>query len=220
MNYADLGDLLEKLGRKIARSANKMQGETMARDAVKLRDVAVKFDAKLKEVVAGAVPGMAQLEDLLKGPQAKKYLDLKACNKISRELKSGRLDADKPAAARRDLLKAIKAASAEDDTLAETALELVRTIFSEGAAAAEGPAPKDKIELQNELLRLGELSDEDFVAEFKARYRTQGSIRALAQANAIAVKRGDDWIAKETLIKHLKDRARRAAENVRHRATD
>jgi hypothetical protein len=207
MSYHELSTQLLTLGQKTAEHHQELEGQTLAKAAEALEKALGRFGKKLEEFLGGHGPGIRELEELLKSPQAKAHLNLPALNLIAKSLFNQPLSADKAAAARKEFMEKVK-----KERVGETAVEKLKAFFYK---AAERPAPaKDEAGLQNELLYLGGLSDDELAFEFSGRLKSPALLKALAKANAIPFNRET---GKEKLIELLTHYARRAHSNIRHR---
>ena len=207
MSYLDLSTRMLVLGQKTADHHQKLEGLSLAKAAESLEKSLVRFGKKLEEFLGGHGPGIRELEELLKSPQAKAHLNLPALNLIAKDLFARPLSADKTAAGRKEFMEQVKKEGA-----GERAVETLKGFFYK---AAERPAPaRDEAGLQNELLRLGGLSDDELAFEFSGRLKSPAVLKALAKANAIPFSRET---GKEKLIELITHYARRAHSNIRHR---
>jgi hypothetical protein len=208
MNYLELADLLNTVGRKTARHHEQLEGLPLAKAADNLVRAAEKYEKKLEDFLGGRGPGIQELEELLKSPQARGHLKLPALRLLFKELFQELPVADKLAEARKQFFERVKREQAGEKTL-----ETLKRFFLQ---AAQRPAPaKDETSLQNEFLRLGSLSDEELEFEFSGRLKSIALLKALAKANAIPFSRET---SKNRLIELITHYARRAHANVRHRA--
>lgn len=208
MSYLDLSGHLLNLGNKTAEHHQKLEGLALAKAAETLEKSLLRFGKKLEEFLGGRGPGIQELEELLKSPQAKAHLNLPALNLLGKELFGHPLAADKTAAAKKEFFEQVK-----KDQAGEKAVQVLKQFFYK---AALRPVPtKDEDYLQNELLVLGGLSDEELAFEFSGRLKSIALLKALAKANAIPFDRDT---GKEKLIERITHYARRAHANIRHRA--
>jgi hypothetical protein len=207
MSYRELSTQLLALGQKTADHHQELEGQPLAKAAEALEKALVRFGKKLEEFLGGHGPGIRELEELLKSPQAKAHLNLPALNLLAKDLFTRPLSAEKAAAAKKEFLEQVK-----KERAGEQAVEKLKTFFYK---AAERPAPaKDEASLQNELLYLGGLSDDELAFEFSGRMKSLPLLKALAKANAIPFSRET---GKEKLIELITHYARRAHSNIRHR---
>jgi hypothetical protein len=129
-------------------------------------------------------------------------------NIVCRSVFGGALSAEKLPAAKKEFLEKVKKEQA-----GEKAVAVLKEFFFK--AAQMHPPPADKVALQNELLRLGGLSDDELKFEFSSRLKAVGVLKKLAQANALPVSKG---AKKGDLISVITHYARRAYANIAHRA--
>jgi hypothetical protein len=208
MNYLELADRLNALGRKTVLHYEQLEGLPLAKAADNLARAAERYEKKLEDFLGGRGPGIQELEELLKSPQARGHLKLPALKLLFKELFRELPAADKPAGARKEFFERVKREQAGERTL-----EVLKQFFLQ---AAQRPAPaKDETSLQNEFLRLGSLSDEELEFEFSGRLKSIALLKVLAKTNAIPFSRET---SKSRLIELITHYARRAHANVRHRA--
>lgn len=208
MNYLELAERLETLGRKTALHQHQLEGPPLARAADTLARAAEKYEKKLGDYLGGRGPGIRELEELLKSPQSRGHLKLPALKLLFKELFRELPTTDKPAGARKEFFERVKREQA-----GEQALEALKRFLLQ---AAQRPAPaKDELSLQNEFLHLGSLSDEALEVEFSGRLRSLALLKALARANAIPFS-GET--SRDRLLERITHYARRAHGNIRHRA--
>jgi hypothetical protein len=208
MSYQDLAGQLATIGKKVADHQHKLEGIPLAKAAESLVKAASKFENKLNDFLGGRGPGIQELEELLKSPQAKAHLPLPGLNLISKDLFNKRLKAERLPAAKKEFLELVKKAQ-----VGEKAVALLREFFFKAAQAP--PPPADKEALQRELLRLGGLSDDELNLEFSHRLKSVATLKRLAQANSLPVSR---TAKKAELIEVITHYARRAYTNIAHRA--
>ena len=182
MSYQELADQLSALGKKVADHQQKLEGIPLAKAAESVAKAASRFEKKLDDFLGGRGPGIQELEELLKSPQARAHLPLPGLNLISKDLFSERLKAERLPAARKEFLELVKKEQA-----GEKAVALLREFFFK--AAQTPPPPSDKEAMQRELLRLGGLSDDELKLEFIHRLKSVAILRRLAQANSLPVSR-------------------------------
>ncbi len=204
------GAAFKELASELRRAATRLAttdggGKHLAAAVRRVRSSLDTLETALDDFERGGVAGIAALEALLDSPVARKTLGVQELRRIAREAGAGRIVADKPAAARRELAAraAEKDAVEETTTAVRTTLALLRTVEEQPDAAA----------LRREFLRLGGLDDATLESEARARYRTISAVRALARANAI---RGATTADREALWKELIRQARRLRANLRH----
>jgi hypothetical protein len=208
MSYSELAALLIRLGDQIAAHQEVLEGPSLAKTAEGLEKAALRFQKKLEDFLGGKGPGIRELEELFASPQGRTHLKLPALFLLYLKVFGERLQADKPAAAKKAFLSRVKG-----EGMGEKAVEVVRAFFIQ---AAQRPAPaKDEASLQNEFLRLGGLTDEELAVEFGGRLKSLALLKALAKANAVPFSKET---SKEKLIERITHYARRAHGNIRHRA--
>jgi hypothetical protein len=154
MSYKDLADHLQLLGSKVINHHEKLEGIPLAKAAESLEKAVLRFEKRLDDFLGGRGPGIQDLEELLKSPQAKAHLPLPGLNIISQEIFGGTLKADKVAAAKKEFFERVK-----KEQVGEKAVAVIKEFFFR--AAQMPPPPEDKVSMQNELLRLGGLPDEE-----------------------------------------------------------
>ena len=208
MSYQELADQLSALGKKVADHQQKLEGIPLAKAAESLTKAASRFEKKLDDFLGGRGPGIQELEELLKSPQARAHLPLPGLNLISKDLFSERLKAERLPAARKEFLELVK-----KEQVGEQAVALLREFFFK--AAQTPPPPADKEAMQRELLRLGGLSEDELKLEFSHRLKSVAILKRLAQANSLPVSRS---AKKGELLEVITHYARRAYTNIAHRA--
>ena len=207
MSYQDLANQLSTLGRKVAENYEKLEGIPLAKAAESLIKAASRFEKKLDDFLGGRGPGIQELEELLKSPQARAHLPLPGLNLISKELFRERLKAERLPAAKKEFLELVK-----KEQVGEKAVTALREFFFK--AAQMPPPPPDKEAMQRELLRLGGLSEDELKLEFSHRLKSVAILKRLAQANSLPVSRS---AKKAELIEVITHYARRAYSNIAHR---
>ena len=206
MSYLELANLLDSLAKTLAHNHENLAGEPLAKAASGLQKSAAKFETILNDFLSGSDPSVRELEGLLKTPA--KLLPLNGLNMAFRGVFGSPLTANKLPAARREFLARVKKEHA-----AEKAVNSLKQLLSRASEASA--LPTDKVGLQNELLRLGGLSDEELKWEFDKRLNTVAALKAIAEANSLPVPKR---AAKRALIEVITHYARRAHANVAHRA--
>lgn len=207
MSYQDLANQMGMLGRKVAENQEKLEGIPLAKAAESLVKAASRFEKRLDDFLGGRGPGIQELEELLKSPQAKAHLPLPGLNLISKDLFSLRLKAERLPAAKKEFMELVK-----KEQVGEKAVALLREFFFK--AAETPPPPADKEAMQQELLRLGGLSDDELNLEFSHRLKSVAVLKRLAQANSLPVSRS---AKKAELIEVITHYGRRAYTNIAHR---
>ena len=207
MSYDELAKQLGILEKKVAENHEKLEGIPLAKAAESLAKAALRFEKKLDDFLGGRGPGIQELEELLKSPQAKAHLPLPGLNLISKDLFGERLRSERLPAAKKEFTEKIKKEQA-----GERAVALLREFFFK--AAQTPPPPPDKEAMQQELLRLGGLSEDEMNLEFSHRLKSIAVLKRLAQANSLPVSRS---AKKAELIEAITHYARRAYANIAHR---
>jgi len=205
MSYVDLANLLDTLAKTLANKHEQLDGVPLAKAASGLQKSAAKFETTLNDFLSGADPSVRELEAMLKTPA--KLLPLHGLNIAFRDVFGSPLTANKLPAARREFLARVK-----KERAAEKALNSLKELLLKASGAAA--LPTDKVGLQNELLRLGGLSDEQLKWEFDKRLNTVAALKTIAEANSLPVSKS---ATKGTLIETITHYARRAHANVAHR---
>jgi hypothetical protein len=95
MSYQELANQLTTLGKKVDDNQQKLEGIPLAKAAESLVKAAARFEKKLNDFLGGRGPGIQELEELLKSPQAKAHLPLPVLNLISKDLFGERLKAER-----------------------------------------------------------------------------------------------------------------------------
>jgi len=208
MSYKELAEHLHSLGSKVAHHHEKLEGMPLAKAAESLEKAVLRFEKRLDDFLGGRGPGIRELEELLKSPHAKAHLSLPGLNIVGQKIFGEALKADKPAAAKKEFFERVKR-----EQVGEKAVAALKEFFFK--AAQMPPPPEDKISLQNELLRLGGLSDEELQYEFSDRLKTVSLLRKLANANSLPVSRN---AKRAELVEKITHYARRAYANIAHRA--
>lgn len=207
MSYDELAKQLGILEKKVAENHEKLEGIPLAKAAESLAKAALRFEKKLDDFLGGRGPGIQELEELLKSPQAKAHLPLPGLNLISKDLFGERLRSERLPAAKKEFIEKIK-----KEQTGERAVALLREFFFK--AAQTPPPPPDKEAMQQELLRLGGLSEDEMNLEFSHRLKSIAVLKRLALANSLPVSRS---AKKAELIEVITHYARRAYANIAHR---
>lgn len=207
MSYQELASQLATLGKKVGDNHHRLEGIPLAKAAESLAKAASRFEKKLNDFLGGRGPGIQELEELLKSPQAKAHLPLPGLNLIAKDLFSERLKAERLPAAKKEFLELVK-----KEQVGEKTVVLVKEFFFKAAQAP--PPPADKEAMQRELLRLGGLSDDELNLEFSHRLKSVSILKRLAQANSLPVSR---TAKKAELIDVITHYGRRAYANIAHR---
>jgi hypothetical protein len=208
MSYKELAEHLRSVGSKVASHHGKLEGNPLAKAAESLEKAVLRFEKRLDDFLGGRGPGIQELEELLKSPQAKAHLPLPGLNIISQKIFGETLKADKAAAAKKEFFERVK-----KEQIGEKAVAVLKEFFFK--AAQMPPPPEDKVSLQNELLRLGGLPDEELQYEFSHRLKSVPLLKKLANANSLPVSRN---AKRAELVEKITHYARRAYANIAHRA--
>jgi hypothetical protein len=210
MSYRELAEHLRSVGSKVANHHEKMEGIPLAKVAQSLQNAVIRFEKKLDDFLEGRGPGIRELEELLRSPQAKAHLPLPGLSIISQSLFGEKLKADKLTGAKKEFFERVK-----KEQVGEKAVTVLKDFFFQ---AAQMPPPgEDKVSLQNELLRLGSLSEEELAFEFSHRLKSPSVLKNLARANSLPIPRNS---RKAELIETITHYARRAHSNIAHRKTE
>jgi len=208
MSYQELAERLSSLGKKVGENHQTLEGIPLAKAADSLVRASSRFEKKLNDFLGGRGPGIQELEELLKSPQARAHLPLPGLNLISKDLFNERLKAERLPAAKKEFLELVK-----KEQVGEKAVTALREFFFK--AAQMPPPPPDKEAMQQELLRLGGLSDDELKLEFSHRLKSVSILKKLANANSLPVS---GRVKKPELIEVITHYARRAYTNIAHRA--
>ena len=208
MSYKELAEHLRLVGSKVVSHDEKLEGIPLAKAAESLEKAVVRFEKRLDDFLGGRGPGIQDLEELLKSPQAKAHLPLPGLNIISQEIFGETLKADKAAAAKKEFFERVK-----KEQVGEKAVAVIKEFFFK--AAQMPPPPEDKVSMQNELLRLGGLPDEELQYEFIHRLKSVAVLKKLANANSLPISRN---AKRGELVEKITHYARRAYANIAHRA--
>jgi hypothetical protein len=204
MSYVELSDRLRLLSETLRQQGEKLEGTALAKATGTFTRSLGSFEKKLHDFLGGQGPGLRELQDLLKAPQAKKHLSLPALKIVFRELLAKPLREETPAKAKAALLQEIK-----EQQKGEKAVAYLKEFFFRAAASA--PVGEDKEALQKEFLRLGSLGDEELAYELEHRFKTIGALKKLAKANAVTFTAKTP---KARLIESIVHYAQRAHRNV------
>jgi hypothetical protein len=201
MNYLDLSTRLLHLAERLSKQAAKIEGAAVGKSAMKLADQVDHFDAVLESYLASRKSGEFLLETLLRSPSAKRHLSLELLKKGIRDVCGKRLKAEELGLAKAEFVESVHAHGKS-----AAAAKFLKHAFEEAASVESGG--KDKAALQQEFIRLGRLSEEEF-AKVIAK-RTFGELRRLAGSNAV---RFTDKTTKPRLIQVIRRFSVRAAVN-------
>jgi hypothetical protein len=202
MNYSDLSSRLLHLGERLAKHAGKIDGETVGRSARRLAAQLDAFEEHLNSYLASRKSGELLLETLIRSPAAKRHLTIDLLKHGLREIAGKRLKSEDLPAAKREFIELIHEAGKQ-----EKSVEFLQDAFAQ-AIHVEGGG-KDKVHLQREFVRLGQLTDEEFAQEIGK--RTFGELRRVAGVNGIKFT---DKTTKQRLTALIRRYAQRAAINI------
>jgi hypothetical protein len=202
MNYSDLSSRLLHLGERLAKHAGKIDGEALGRSAKKLTAQLSAFEEDLESYLASRKSGEFLLETLLRSPAAKRHLKVEMLKHGLREVVGKRLKSEDLPAARREFIELIHESGKQ-----HKAAEFLQEAFADSFHVESGA--KDKLHLQHEFIRLGQLADEEFAQEIGK--RTFGELRRVANVNGI---RFTDKTTKQRLTALIRRYAQRAAFNI------
>ena len=207
MSYEKLAEQLRSIGEKVLRHHAQLEGVALAQAAQSLERAALRFEKKLDDFLGGQGPGIRELEELLKSPQAKAHLPWPGLNMVYQRIFGERLKAPTLPAGRKEFLERVK-----KEKVGDRAVAILREFFFQ--AALMPPPPEDKASLQNELLRLGGLGDDELQYEFAHRLKSLAVLKKLAKANSLPVPSKAKRIELIGIITHY---ARRAHANIAYR---
>ncbi|MBV9297529.1 MAG: hypothetical protein JO066_01000 [Verrucomicrobia bacterium] len=198
MNYSDLASRLSQIGERLAKQANRLEGEILGRSAGKLAWHLDRFEEQLESHLASRKSREVFLENLLRSPTSKKHLTIALLKKASREVCAKRLKSEDLAAAKREFIKLMHGAGKQD-----LAVEFLKEAFATAVRVESGG--KDKALLQREFIRLGQLLDEEFAKEISS--RSIAELRRVATVNGIRFTDKTDRHRLTTLVRRYAQRA-------------
>jgi hypothetical protein len=198
MNYSDLANRLSQIGERLAKQANRLEGEILGRSAGKLASQLDRFEEQLESHLASRKSREVFLENLLRSPASKRHLTIALLKHASREVCGKRLKSEDLAAAKREFIELIHGAGKQDQ-----AVELLKEAFAKAVRVESGG--KDKALLQREFIRLGQLLDEEFAKEINS--RSVAELRRVATVNGIRFTDKTDRQRLTTLIRRYAQRA-------------
>ena len=202
MNYSDLSSRLLHLGERLAKHAGKIDGETLGRSARRLAAQLDAFEERLDSYLASRKSGELLLETLIRSPAAKRHLTIELLKHGLRQIAGKRLKSEDLPAAKREFIELIHEAGKQDK-----GVEFLHDAFAQAIHVETGG--KDKLHLQREFIRLGQLADEEFAQEIGK--RTFGELRRVAGVNGIKFT---DKTTKQRLTALIRRYAQRAAFNI------
>lgn len=189
----DLAQRLRALASTLEKHARNLDSSAFVKKAMTFSKALTTFEVATADAAAGLTPGMRDLEKIFTGPD-KKWLKEPVMKKLFSEVLETKLPAgEKAGALQKKFLKLVK-----ERGVGEPALSSALAAVAKARAAAE-PPPKDKDELQNELLRLGRLDEVAFAEEIDGRYKKKTDLNRLAEANSIKPPKGAErsWLVRE-----------------------
>ena len=202
MNYSDLSSRLLHLGERLAKHADKIDGETLGRSARRLATQLDAFEEHLDSYLASRKSGELLLETLIRSPAAKRHLTIELLKHGLRQIVGKRLKSEDLPTAKREFIELIHEAGKQDK-----GVEFLQDAFAQAIHVETGG--KDKLHLQREFIRLGQLTDEEFAQEMGK--RTFGELRRVAGVNGIKFS---DKTTKQRLTALIRRYAQRAAFNI------
>jgi hypothetical protein len=202
MNYLDLSSRLLQLGERLAKHAGKIDGETLGRSAKRLAAQLDAFEEHLDSYLASRKSGELLLETLIRSPAGKRHLTIELLKHGLRRIAGKRLKSEDLPAAKREFIELIHEAGKQ-----EKGVEFLQGAFAQAVHVETGG--KDKLHLQHEFIRLGQLADEEFAQEIGQ--RTFGELRRMAGVNGIKFT---DKTTKRRLTALIRRYAQRAALNI------
>jgi hypothetical protein len=202
MNYSDLSSRLLHLGERLAKHAGKIDGETVGRSARRLAAQLDAFEEHLDSYLASRKSGELLLETLIRSPAAKRHLTIELLKHGLRQIAGKRLKSEDLPTAKREFIELIHEAGKQDK-----GVEFLQDAFAQAIHVETGG--KDKLHLQREFIRLGQLADEEFAQEIGK--RTFGELRRVAGVNGIKFT---DKTTKQRLTALIRRYAQRAAFNI------
>jgi hypothetical protein len=202
MNYLDLSSRLLQLGERLAKHAGKIDGETLGRSAKRLAAQLDAFQEHLDSYLASRKSGELLLETLIRSPAGKRHLTIELLKHGLRRIAGKRLKSEDMPAAKREFIELIHEAGKQDK-----GVEFLQGAFAQAVHVETGG--KDKLHLQHEFIRLGQLADEEFAQEIGK--RTFGELRRMAGVNGIKFT---DKTTKRRLTALIRRYAQRAALNI------
>jgi hypothetical protein len=202
MNYLDLSSRLLQLGERLAKHAGKIDGETLGRSAKRLAAQLDAFEEHLDSYLASRKSGELLLETLIRSPAGKRHLTIELLKHGLRRIAGKRLKSEDLPAAKREFIELIHEAGKQDK-----GVEFLQGAFAQAVHVETGG--KDKLHLQHEFIRLGQLADEEFAQEIGK--RTFGELRRMAGVNGIKFT---DKTTKRRLTALIRRYAQRAALNI------
>jgi hypothetical protein len=203
MNYDELSDRLTKLGKRVGKQAEKLDGDDLGRSARHLVASLEKFELQLESFLASRKSREFLLEVLLRSPSSKRHLTIALLKSGLKGACGKRLKSEELNAAKREFIESIHEAGKQEE-----AVVFLESAFAE--AIQVDASGEEKAGLQREFIQLGRLVDDEYAKEIDS--RTIGHLRRVAEVNGI---RFTDKTSKPRLASIIRRYARRAALNVR-----
>jgi hypothetical protein len=202
MNYTELAIRLTQLGERLAKQAEKLEGDNLGKSAHRLAATVSRFEEQLESYMASRKSGELLLEVLLRSPSSKKHLTVPLLKRGLKEIAGKRLKAQDLGPAKREFIDSIHEVGKQD-----AAMEFLKKAFAEAVHVESGS--REKASLQREFVQFGRLMDEEFAKEIGS--RTIGELRRVATVNGI---RFTEKTKKQRLAALIRRYARRAAVNI------
>lgn len=202
MNYNELSDRLTQVGKRVAKQAHKLDGDTLGRSARQLTASLEKFEHQLESFLAGRKSGEFLLEVLLRSPSSKRHLTVDLLKRGLKEVCGKRLKSEELTAAKREFIETIRESGKQ-----EGAVEFLQGAFSKAAHVDAGG--EEKTDLQREFIQLGRLVDDEYAREMDS--RSISHLRRVAAVNGIHFT---EKTSKPRLVSIIRRYAQRAAFNI------
>jgi hypothetical protein len=202
MNYDELSDRLTRLGKRVAKHAEKLDGDNLGRSGRQLMFSLEKFEVHLESFLASRKSGEFLLEALLRSPSSKRHLTIALLKRGLKEACGKRLKSEELAAAKREFIEMIHESGKQEE-----AAEFLQHAFAEAVHVDTGG--EEKIGLQREFIQLGRLLDDEYTKEIGS--RTIAHLRRVAAVNGIHFT---EKTSKPRLASMIRRYAQRAAFNL------
>jgi hypothetical protein len=202
MNYDELSDRLTQLGKRVAKQAEKLDGDNLGRSARRLMASLEEFEFQLESFLASRKSGEFLLEVLLRSPSSKRHLTVALLKSGLREACGKRLKSEELTTAKREFIELVHEARKQEE-----AVQFLENAFAKAVHVDAGG--EEKFNLQREFIQLGRLLDDEYAKEIGS--RTIGHLRRVAAVNGI---RFTDKTSKLRLASIIRRYAQRAAINV------
>ena len=160
------------------------------------------FEEHLDSYLASRKSVKLLLETLIRSPAAKRHLTIELLKHGLRQIAGKRLKSEDLPTAKREFIELMHEAGKQDK-----GVEFLQDAFAQAIHVETGG--KDKLHLQREFIRLGQLADEEFAQEIGK--RTFGELRRVAGVNGIKFT---DKTTKQRLSALIRRYAQRAAFNI------